>query len=124
MACGEDRFLAQRIPRVRFQRVQDPGDSHAMLFGEPRPRRAPLEGAMAAHLVPIGDVGRQRAPQRLKFPDRLLAIERQHIVPEGACKLAVGLGVAWRCMDERDPQRATECRQQFPSIGNLGSPGE
>ena len=63
---------------------------------------------MAAHLVPVLDIGRQRAPQRLKFPDRLLTIKLRHIVPKGAFELAIGLRVLRRGMDEPDAQVPTE----------------
>src|SRR6266581_2872006 len=83
-----------------------------MLLGEPCHGRAPAYRAMAADLVPVLDIGRQRAPQRLEFPDRLLTIELRHIVPKRAFKLAIGLRVLWRGMDEPDPEVPTEGLQQ------------
>jgi hypothetical protein len=44
------------------QRVQDPWDRRAVLFREPPHGRAPLECAMAAHLIAVVDVGRQCPP--------------------------------------------------------------
>src|SRR6266446_3645547 len=79
-----------------------------MLFGEPRDGGAPLERAVAADLVPVLDIGGQRAPQRLEFPDGLVAIELRHIVPKGAFELAIGLGVLRRGVDELDVQVTTE----------------
>ena len=38
-----------------------------MLFGEPHHGRAPLERAMAAHLIAVLDVGRQCPPQHFEF---------------------------------------------------------
>ena len=77
--------------------------------------RASLKRAMAAHLVPILDVGRQRAPQRLKFPDGLVTIELRHIIAKRAFELAIGLRMLGRGMDEPDAQVATEGLQQFPA---------
>src|SRR5262245_23532151 len=70
---------------------------------------------MAAHLVPVLDIGRQRAPQRLEFPARLLTIELQHIVPKGTLELAIRLGMLGRAVDEPDAQVPTEGLQQFPA---------
>src|SRR4051812_3210618 len=69
---------------------------------------------MAAHLVPVLDVGRQRTPQSLEFPDGLVAIKLWHIVSKRTFQLAIGLRVLRRGMDEPDPQVLTEGFQQFP----------
>src|SRR2546428_14131033 len=84
-----------------------------MLLGEPRHGRAPAYRAMAADLVPVLDIGRQRAPQRLEFPDRLLTIELRHIVPKRAFELAIGLRGLCRGTGDPDPQVPTEALQQF-----------
>src|SRR4051812_15796659 len=70
---------------------------------------------MAAHLVPTLDVGWQRTPQRLEFPDGLVAIELWHIVSKRAFELAIRLGVLRRAVDEPDPQVPTKGLQQFPA---------
>src|SRR3989442_1383282 len=98
---------------ILFRGAQAPGARPAILLGGPRHGRAPAYRAMAADLVPVLDIGRQRAPQRLEFPDRLLTIELRQIVPKRTLELAIGLRVLWRGMDEPDPQIPTEGLQQF-----------
>src|SRR6266851_2779591 len=68
---------------------------------------------MTTDLVPVLDIGRQRAPQRLELPGRLLTVELRHIVPKGAFQLPIRLWVTRRGMDEPDPQVPTEGREQF-----------
>jgi hypothetical protein len=114
-ALGSDLFLHHLRAGVLFQRVEDSGDGHAVLLGEPRPCRVPLERAVAAPLVPVLDIGGQRTPHRLEFPDGLVAINLWHIVPKRACELAIRLGVLGRGMDEPDTQVPTEGLQQFPA---------
>jgi hypothetical protein len=70
---------------------------------------------MAAHLVPILDIGREDTAQCLEFPDGLVAIKLRHIVPKGAFELAIGLRVLGRGMDEPNPEVPTEGLQQFPT---------
>jgi len=42
-ALGGHPFLHHGIASVLFQGVEDPRDGHAVLFGEPRQGRVPLE---------------------------------------------------------------------------------
>src|SRR5262249_4150575 len=114
-ALGGHPFLHHGIAGVLFQGVEEPWDGHAMLFGEPRQGWAPLERPMAPHLVAIPDVGWQGPAQRLEFPDRLVTIELRHIIAKRTFKLAIGLRMLGRGVDEPNAQVPTEGLQQFPA---------
>src|SRR5215468_4000463 len=92
-ALGGHPLLHHGIAGVLFQGVENPRDSHAVLFGEPRQGWASLECPMAPHLVAVLDVGWQSPAQRLEFPDRLVTIELRHIIAKRAFQLAIGLRV-------------------------------
>src|SRR5437763_1632249 len=69
---------------------------------------------MAAHLVPILDVGWQRTPQRLEFPDGLVAIELWHIVSKRAFELAIRRGCCGALWMSRIPRFRQKASSNFP----------
>jgi hypothetical protein len=53
-----------------------------------------------AHLIAVLDVDWQGPAQHLEFPDGLMTLELRHIIAKRTFKLAIGLRMLRRGMDE------------------------